>query len=224
MKLLQYLKNTKVQLILGLMLVVVAVLIVKLSTPKILPEVTSTYPSSDQRNVLDNSIVVINFSESLASKAKDSIVIDISPEIAGISSWQNDQSLLISPQAPLKSNTQYLVTVSAYNQEIHSFSFNSNAYSTIELRQQVKQQVIDDLNFAKVEAEMYKSMPWLRQLPIETESFRIIYDFDKEAFRIRILKTKASEDQKRTLINNALEEKNVNFILEEGFQTNFLYF
>ena len=45
----------------------------------------------------------------------------------------------------------------------------------------------NDLEYSRGLTELHKKYPWYSKLPIETEDYRIIFDFDKESFRIRIL-------------------------------------
>jgi hypothetical protein len=61
-------------------------------------------------------------------------------------------------------------------------------------------QTPNDLKYAKAQEDLILQYPWYPKLPIETADFRIIYDFDKDSFRIRLL-TQSSETIKQNAIN-----------------------
>lgn len=49
------------------------------------------------------------------------------------------------------------------------------------------QQTQDDLNTAKAIKTIHEQYPWYSKIPLETTDYRIIYDFEKDSFRIRLL-------------------------------------
>ena len=54
-------------------------------------------------------------------------------------------------------------------------------------RSEIEIQQINDLEYSKAMENAKMSRPWLRYLPIETNSYRIVYDYDKEMLRVRLL-------------------------------------
>lgn len=72
------------------------------------------------------------------------------------------------------------------------------------IQQQLQQQTQDDLLYGQTILELQKQQPWLKQLPITTNNFRIVYDFEKQSFRIRILTVPASDEELQTIKQQAL--------------------
>ena len=85
-------------------------------------------------------------------------------------------------------------TPSAKNQ------FNLNGLSPTESTQLIQ----DSLKYGQAIKELNQKYPWYSQLPIETKDFRIVYDFDKNSFRIRLL-TQASETIKQAAVDKLKE-------------------
>lgn len=78
--------------------------------------------------------------------------------------------------------------------------FNLNGLSPTESAQQLQ----NDLKFGQALEALNRKYPWYSQLPIETKDFRIVYDFDKNSFRIRLL-TQSSESIKQAAVDKLKE-------------------
>lgn len=78
--------------------------------------------------------------------------------------------------------------------------FNLNDFSATESAQQIK----NDLKYGQALESLHQKYPWYSRLPIETEDFRIIYDFDKNSFRIRLL-TQSSASIKQAAVDKLKE-------------------
>lgn len=59
----------------------------------------------------------------------------------------------------------------------------------------------NDLEFSRGLTDLHEKYPWYSKLPIENEDYRIIYDFDTNSFRIRLL-TESTEIIKNAALNN----------------------
>ncbi|MFH2062268.1 MAG: hypothetical protein ABIJ43_04755 [Candidatus Beckwithbacteria bacterium] len=55
-------------------------------------------------------------------------------------------------------------------------------------------------NFGQALTSLHQKYPWYSKLPIETKDYIIIYDFDKNSFRIRLL-TQISKEIKQSAID-----------------------
>lgn len=66
------------------------------------------------------------------------------------------------------------------------------------------QQTENDLDYGQAIKELNQKYPWYSQLPIETKDYRIVYDFDKNSFRIRLL-TQSSQSIKRAAVDKLKE-------------------
>lgn len=52
--------------------------------------------------------------------------------------------------------------------------------------------------------ELIKKYPWYTSLPLETKDYRVIFDFEKDKFRIRIFNSRVSPSQKQNILDSAL--------------------
>lgn len=65
----------------------------------------------------------------------------------------------------------------------------------------------EDWEHAQYWKEIYSKYPWYSKLPIEKESYRIIWDLEKESFRIRLkISENSSQEEKNILIDQAIED------------------
>lgn len=72
------------------------------------------------------------------------------------------------------------------------------------LQEEATKQAEDDILFNQEYMKFHDKYPWYRQLPIEGTHFRIIYDFTKKQFRIRLLVEPKSEAEKEQVIKTAV--------------------
>jgi len=80
--------------------------------------------------------------------------------------------------------------------------FNLNEVNSTDSAQQIQ----DALKYGQALKDLNQKYPWYSKLPIETKDYRIIYDFDKEMFRIRIKSTSETSDNTKPIIQNALSD------------------
>jgi hypothetical protein len=57
----------------------------------------------------------------------------------------------------------------------------------------------NDQVYNQAVTSVVEKYPWYPQIPIETKDYRIIYDFEKNSFRIRLL-TQSTEDLKQSAL------------------------
>lgn len=62
----------------------------------------------------------------------------------------------------------------------------------------------DSFEYNQALIELIKKYPWYTKLPLETKDYRIIYDFEKNQFRIRIFNAQITTTQKQAVLNTAL--------------------
>lgn len=68
------------------------------------------------------------------------------------------------------------------------------------------QQIQDALKYGQSLKELNQKYPWYSKLPIETKNYRIIYDFDREMFRIRIKSATVATEGVKLDIQSALND------------------
>lgn len=190
------------------LLVVVGVLIAFLFTvrPAPLPQVESTAPQDQDIAVLDNSTIVINFSSPLTNKQQSKINISFSPPVDVRHKWNSPRQLQLFPVKPWPKNTLYVVNVNYDKKFLDIFSFKTNKYSTQELQEQGQQQAKDDVFFEQKMQEFRKQFPWYSGLPIVKDAYTVVYDFEKQAFRLRITKPNPSASEINQLKTDALRQ------------------
>lgn len=66
------------------------------------------------------------------------------------------------------------------------------------------QQIQDALKYGQSLKELNQKYPWYSKLPVETKNYRIIYDFDREMFRIRIKSAVVATEGVKSDIQSAL--------------------
>jgi len=75
-----------------------------------------------------------------------------------------------------------------------------NQFNLNELNSQESTQLIQDaLKYGQALEKLNQTYPWYSKLPIETNEYRIIYDFDKKSFRIRLLQPTSPEIKQKAL-------------------------
>jgi len=71
-------------------------------------------------------------------------------------------------------------------------------FSDIPLKDR-QQTTEDDKAFNEALEKIHSQSPWLKQLPIKTNNYKIVYDFNKQAFRIHLLTTSTEEIKQQAL-------------------------
>ena len=64
------------------------------------------------------------------------------------------------------------------------------------------EQTANDLYFAKTVQKLYAQYPFLRNLPIDTNKYTIVYDYQKQSLRVRLKKVSRKSVEKE--INQTL--------------------
>lgn len=192
MKLNTYLTNPK--LVFALIGAVVLALVIFFKTASPPPQVLETSPASQADNVLDSAPIVIQFNRDLSPKEQPKVSVTISPATQLSPEWLSPSQIKLNHLAPLLVKTVYTAQVTYKDKPIYQFSFTTNQFSSAELQKQIQEQSADDLLFAQTEKDFYTKYPWQAKLPIETSEFRIVYDWERSAFRIRILKPNPSPE------------------------------
>lgn len=74
-------------------------------------------------------------------------------------------------------------------------------------QEELKNLVEGDLEYSK-KVEIFKQKyPWYNKIPIERDSYTIVYDYDISSFRIRLkMKQTSPESQRNEAVNKALKD------------------
>lgn len=177
--------------------------------------VIKTSPDNDQKYVLDNTDLLITFNRNLNEEERSLLEITSTPEVELERVWESNSFLRLKPLENYKITTVYTIILTYKDIKIHTFSFTINPISTQQLDQQTPQLVEDALIVGEAQIKASQEYPWNRYLPIVREKYTIIFNFDKNAFRIRINVENPNPSERQSIINDALKD------LEEiGVDTN----
>lgn len=180
--------------------------------------VTSTNPKNNQEIINLPSEIQINFNSIVDNTLKDNLEIINDPEFEKDIKFLGNQ-LTIKPKEQFKLDTTYNTLIKYEGKEIYSLTFRTFPLSYNDFREQTELQTQGDLDFTDAYKDFLTDHPWYHKFPIENEKYRIIYDLEIKKFRIRILINATSEDEKNTLINEAVEK-----IKQAGVKEPFEYY
>jgi len=181
--------------------------------PERIPSVTGISPVYTV-GVPENSDITISFSAILDESTKKNLKFISEPEISANAFWlENNYQYHFQNTQPLKNNTNYTITVFYRNTKIFTHSFITNEFSDAQQQEHIREQAQEDINFDEAIKKLQTEYPWYDDIPLETDQFTIIYNYDRKQFRIRL---KISEDTNQEIIDNltkkaltALIEKNI---------------
>jgi len=198
--------KSKLILIFSLIILIFILILVRFFVSKPpTPTVKSTVPANNAELILDNTPLTITFANPLSSNQQAQTTVTAEPSATFQLTWPSPDQLLVTPTNFFTKDTRYTITISFDQNSIPSFSFTTNFYSSLELEEQGREQIADDLIFGQTWTEFIKQNPWYKSLPIETKTYRIIYDFEKKSFRIRLLIT-PSPTERQTIVQQALND------------------
>ena len=197
----------KVYIIIGVIVFSAILLFLLLSRPeKALPiSVLTTTPKNNAIFVYERSEVLIELNREITIEEGNNIKIKIEPEVkTGIVYLSN--KIRISPETNFGYGVRYKIKVYSLEKEIYSFEFTTNPFTPEQLEKEGKLQAEGDLAYNEATKNFIEKNPWYTNLPIETNDYRIVYDYDKEMFRIRFLQEQTDEEKIKTIIEDALDK------------------
>ncbi|MBN1162797.1 hypothetical protein JXA34_03605 [Patescibacteria group bacterium] len=153
--------------------------------------VERTNPRNLETNIFDLDKIEIFLANKIDESTKENLKFRINPKMNFEDSWPGQYKVELILGDKLEKNTTYTVTLVYKDTPIHEFKFTTSEFGKEEYSSLVEEQLKNDIEFAEAEAETFQKWPFLTKLPIDTESYVIIYDYQKEMFRIRL---KISED------------------------------
>lgn len=180
-----------------------ALLVVWLVQKKPALKIEQTNPQDKETEVLVTTDILLIFNRKVEQEEQKFAKIEISPEIEYVGFWQDNQ-FTISPKKPLEKETEYEIKINLKEKNIHTFSFKTAPFTPEQIEEEGKLQSQDDLEFGEAFKKFIKDHPWYVHIPIETVEYRIVYDFEKDSFRIRI-KVPVEITEEERMIEKALE-------------------
>ena len=169
------------------------------------PKVTNTQPKDNSANVSQNTNISILFDKTLDQKDTEKISFEIDPKESHEISF-SENSMIISLKQNLKADTKYKLIIKYNKKTIYDFSFLTTPFTEEIISEEGFLQSVDDLIFSEAFEEFIIDYPWYVSLPIETDKYHIVYDFERKSFRIRIIVPISDKNQEEIIIENALND------------------
>lgn len=141
----------------------------------------SINPANGAQSIMPGTPIRITFSAAYPEPTK--CLLQISPFMGISVSWPDPQTLIAYPQTAYAPNTIYAISLNCPPISATT-TFTSNPNSSAELKSQSKIQSADDYRFGQIESQFYAANPWYHKLPIVKPEYNIVYDFERQSFRI----------------------------------------
>lgn len=166
------------------------------------PEIVSVRPVNGQENVSLDSNVQVYFKDDVPEINKMNFRVRFLPGVPGSLRWQSNNILEVRTGG-LSGGTVYEMEVFYKDKSIYKLTFKTvEAYSIEDLKEMTEMalDVKEDMD------KLLKEYPWFPKLPVVTDQFVIVYDFEKQSFRIRLKMPSSSlESSKSQAIQRARE-------------------
>ncbi len=165
-------------------------------------------PKDGSKDISVDIVANIVLDRNLSDTEKNKFLVKITPDTEIDSSWAGKQ-INFAPKNGFKTKTTYSVEVIYNSRKLATYSFTTVDFTPEELKQQIIEQYPAERQFSEEWAKYVNANPWVIQLPIETNEYRIVYDEKTKSFRIRILVT-VNDQQKQQIVDEALNDlKNI---------------
>lgn len=164
--------------------------------------------SSPKNNAVfvDESIdIKFTLNRFLLPEDSQEIEVEIKPQIE-FQSVYTGYSIDINPENSLSLGTDYEIKIIYQNKDLYVLNFFTNPFTKEQIEEEGALQSQADLDFNEEYKRFYENYPWYQQIPIEEKNYRIVYDFNVEQFRIRLLFKPNSESDLSKIIKDAVSD------------------
>lgn len=165
--------------------------------------VINTIPKNNAVFVDNRQEIEITLNREISNKEGENLKLEISPKIELNTAYVGNK-IKSSHSNLFEYGKDYFVKVIYQNKEIYAFSFSVNPFTPEQLEREGRLQAEGDMDYNNAVKKLIEKYPWYTNLPIETEDYRIVYDWELNKFRIRILKSNLDKNNKDLLINEAV--------------------
>ena len=164
------------------------------------PPIVAEINPSIEFGIPENSNFSVSFTQVLDMETQKNVSFKVEPTISAETFWLRDNyQYYIQVTENLKLDTEYTVTVLYKNKEIASKTYLTSPFTLEEQRQHIIEQSQADIEFNEAIENLKKDFPWYSNIPIDTDQFTIVYDYDRKQFRIRL---KVPENTSAEIIDN----------------------
>lgn len=202
-KLLKSIPKPIIFIIIALALIILTVVLLYTRPEKL--SVVDTSPKNLSRDIFVTTEVSVSFNRAPTEKETKNIEVKIDLSEKFEIMWSNETLKLVF-SSELKTDTKYEIDIKYKNKSIYKFSFSTNPFTKEIIEKEGSLQSEDDLLYGEVYKKFLAEYPWYQSLPINKSDYKIIYDFDRKSFRIRLkVEPEDKKDQDR-IIENALND------------------
>ena len=199
----------KIYTLLGLILIIATTLailpFISRKQKEIQPDVTSTTPKNNSVFVNEKAEVIITLNRNILPEEGSLLKIKIIPD-EQVKIVYQENKIRISPETSFKINTTYKIEVIYKEKVIYTLVFETTPFTPEQIQEEGAKQTAADLDYNEAYKDFLTKFPWYPSLPIEKIEYRVVYDFEKESFRIRLKIPVQNEEQKINIISRALED------------------
>ncbi len=181
------LKKYSIPIILLLVFLSILLLVFNLTKKSAELELIEITPNPTTNSIRIQESVTLQF-ENITEEEKLSTNVLIYPRIDFSGEW-SETKLTLKPDLYWDTEKTYTVLIYIDNAYFDSFSFK--VVGEDELTEEEKN-IIYNAQISELSeqySELYKDRPWLEKLPIISDEYVIIFDFENEKIRIRLLDT-----------------------------------
>lgn len=167
--------------------------------------VISTLPTNNAVFVNQKAEIIITLNRSITLEEGVDLKVQISPA-EKVQTVYQENKIRISPETSFRLNTDYKIEILFKEKLISTLNFWTNPFTQEQIEEEGAKQTAGDLAFSEAYKEFLQKNPWYIRIPIENTSYRIIYDFEKQSFRIRLKIPPINKEQEKILIERALSD------------------
>ena len=149
--------------------------------------IISSIPKNGSKYVYEKTEVIIELNREIKVDDGNKIRIDITPDIKTNTVYLGNK-IRIKPEDQFQYGSEYNFKVFYEDNNIYTLIFSINPVTPEQLIEDSKKQMEGDIAYNEAIKRLIEDYPWYTSLPIETKDYRIVYDYEKEMFRIRLLK------------------------------------
>lgn len=166
------------------------------------PVVTDITPAIEF-GVPENSSFTISFGTVLSQDTKNKLSFKVTPPIGAKTYWlENNYQYYFQLTELMENNSEHTIQVFYKNSEIFSHTFVTSEFSAEEQREHIREQSEADYEFGQAVDRLRTDLPWYDDIPIDNEQFTVMYDYDREEFRIRLKVPESTDAEIRQNLEN----------------------
>lgn len=202
-----FVNKPKYWLIGGLIVLVVGTVVMWLISNTVLKplKVMEISPNPKDRIDLRPEIVLI-LNREVGANEKDQLTVVTKPEL-GLEYKIVDKQIRVEFKRQILPDTTFGLAVGLGNQVVFTTRFTTKPIEYLNSQEKADFQTYLDFEYAQGQEKAYQERPWLKDLPIYTDKYVVVYDSEVGKVRVRLI-VPSSNAVKQEAINE-LKKKGV---------------